>query len=350
MANTTETSDDAASLAAALAPLLDAKSLEISRFELLGGGAIQQNWALDLKVDGGAFAGNQAFVLRTDAPSGVATSHSRAAEFRLLKVAHDARMTVPEPVLLCEAGDGLGRPYYLMRRASGFALGPQVVRDTKLGGDRGKLAVRLGKELARLHAIPLPIEGLDFLGAMPGDPAADAIQRHRGYLDALPTAHPVLEWGLRWLEKNAPAQQDIALVHRDFRTGNYMVDKKGLTAILDWEFAGWGDPHEDLAWFCVRYWRFGADDLEAGGIAHRSDFYKGYEEESGLRLDPQRLFYWEVFGNLRWAIIALQQGERHLAGAEESLELALTGRRPAEMEWELLDLIERAEKGGVSWR
>ena len=40
--------------------------------------------------------------------------------------------------------------------------------------------------------------------------------------------------------------------------------------------------------------------------------------------------------HIRWAVIALQQGERHLTGGEPSLELALTGRRAAELEYEVL--------------
>ena len=41
--------------------------------------------------------------------------------------------------------------------------------------------------------------------------------------------------------------------------------------------------------------------------------------------------------HIRWAIIALQQGERFNSGAEPSLELALTGRlMPPELEMEIL--------------
>jgi hypothetical protein len=39
----------------------------------------------------------------------------------------------------------------------------------------------------------------------------------------------------------------------------------------------------------------------------------------------------------RWAVVALQQGERHVSGEEPSLGLALTGRRIAELEYELLE-------------
>jgi len=49
--------------------------------------------------------------------------------------------------------------------------------------------------------------------------------------------------------------------------------------------------------------------------------------------------------SLRWLILALQQRERFRRGGERSLDLALTGRRPSECEFELLRLIERAEQG-----
>ena len=43
---------------------------------------------------------------------------------------------------------------------------------------------------------------------------------------------------------------------------------------------------------------------------------------------------------MRWAVIAIQQGERHVSGGEESLHLALTGRVRAELEWELLRMTD----------
>ena len=69
---------------------------------------------------------------------------------------------------------------------------------------------------------------------------------------------------------SAPPPGRVCLIHADFRTGNYLVDEGELTAILDWEFAAFGDPLEDLGWMLVRYWRFGAYEREAGGIGSRA--------------------------------------------------------------------------------
>ena len=130
------------------------------------------------------------------------------------------------------------------------------------------------------------------------------------------------------------------LCHRDFRTGNYLLDGASLTAILDWEFAGWGDAHEDIGWFCCKSWRFARLDREAGGIADRAPFYRGYERASGGTIDPRRVRFWEVLASVRWAVIALQQADRHMIGGERDLDLALTGRRATECELELLMLLD----------
>ena len=56
----------------------------------------------------------------------------------------------PEPLWLCRDTAVLGQVFYLMRRAGGVAPGFRVVKDKSLGGDRVKLAERLGSELARI--------------------------------------------------------------------------------------------------------------------------------------------------------------------------------------------------------
>lgn len=315
---------------------LGARSVSIRRIDRLGGGAIQENYALDADVSGGTHAGAQKLVLRTDAPSGVAVSHSRAQEYALLQAAQAAGVTVPQPLALCSDKAIIGRPFYVMKRVAGTAAGHILVRDDRWKGDRVALADQLGRELAKIHTIRPPRGDLDFLPLPKQPPAREAISGYRAWLDTYRTPRPALEWGLRWLERHAPATADLVLSHRDFRTGNYMVDAQGLTGILDWEFAGWGDWHEDIGWFCSRCWRFGANTREAGGIGSRSDFIAGYEKRSGRRVDAEQVRYWETMAHARWATIAIQQGERHVSGSEPSLDLALTGRRVAELEYQLL--------------
>ncbi|MEM7226988.1 MAG: phosphotransferase family protein [Pseudomonadota bacterium] len=334
-----------AAVATWLARAAEAKDARIEEARPLIGGAIQENWYLRVVLEGGPRAGEMVLVLRTDAPSGVAVSHSRSREFRLLQVAWRAGVTVPEPLWLCEDHQVLGQAFYLMVYRAGIARGNKLVRDGAPGGDKEALVERLGQELAKIHAIVPPRPELDFLALPEGPAALRDIALYRRHLDALGQARPALEWALRWCEVMAPPQDETVLLHQDFRTGNFLVDDTGLTAILDWEFCDWGDPMSDLGWFCARCWRFGRDDREAGGLGSRAAFYRGYEAVSGRRIAPDVVAYWEVMAHLRWAVIALQQAERHLSGEQASLELALTGRVIAELEFELLKMTAPA-----NWR
>lgn len=330
-----------APLEAFLAQAAGAQAVDVVDARPLSGGAIQENWLLDLQVHGGPQAGALAVVLRTDAASSVAVSRSRAEEFALLSVARRAGVKVPEPLWLCEDAEVLGKPFYIMRRVDGTAAPHRLMKETDLGGDRDVLAAQLGEELARIHSIVPPQQELAFLGTPANDPAARLIARYRGYLDDLGQVSLILEWGLRWCEVHKPPPRGPVLVHQDFRTGNYMVDHQGLTGILDWEFSDWGDPMSDIGWFCAACWRYSHPELDAGGIAPRGPFYRGYENVSGQRIDPEAVAFWEVMAHIRWAVIALQQGERSLSGGEESLELALTGRvYPPEVEAEILRLTD----------
>ena len=322
-------------LAGWLIDALGATQVQVTNWRKLAGGAIQENWAFDAKVRVGPHAGEIGCVLRTDAPTGVAVSHGRAEEFAILKAAHAAGVKVPEPLGLCADAGVLGKPFYVMRRLEGTALGHVLVSDAKWQGDRAKLARDLGAELAKLHGVTPPRADLPFLTVPATSPAQASVAEYRAWLDTYRDPRPALEFALRWLERHAPSRGTIALCHRDYRTGNYMVDFQGLAGILDWEFAGWSDPFEDLGWFCAKCWRFGRWDREAGGIGARADFLAGY----GKPVDAGLLRYWEIMAHARWAVIALQQGERFVGDGEASLDLALTGRRIAELEFELMAMI-----------
>jgi aminoglycoside phosphotransferase (APT) family kinase protein len=303
----------------------------------LSGGAIQENWLLDLVIEGGPWAGNRRWVLRSDAISALPASLDREQEFAVLQVVHQAGVKVPQPLWLCRDLRVHGRVFFLMEYVSGIAAGRLLSAGAEAQGNM-QLAAQLGANLARLHEVRPPCAALDFLPVPDSSPALVTINAYHRYLDTLTDAYPVLEWGLRWCELHAPRNSTLCLLHRDYRTGNYLASEQGLEAVLDWEFTGWGDPYEDLGWFTARCWRFTRPDLEAGGIGRLDDFLHGYHEVSSVRIARSQLHYWQVMATLRWAVIALQQGQRHLSGEEPSLELALTARLLPELELDILHM------------
>lgn len=342
----TFTDDKRPDLEGYLRHTLGAERVEIHAAALLSGGAVQENWRLGVSVAGGSREGEHAWVLRTDALARLPVSLDRTAEFRVLSVAHSAGISVAEPLVDCADASILGAPFMILTAMPGTANARTLTRDPNLETWGADLAYALGTELARIHQIRPQSQAASDLGFLPRQllpPAHAEVQRLRNLLDSASEARPALEYILNWLERHAPVTETTTLVHGDFRTGNFLVDDGTLSAILDWEFAHWGDPLEDLGWFCARGWRFGADDREAGGLAPRSAVLEGYRSVSGRTITAGDLVFWEILAAAKWAAIAVLQGDRYRTGGEDSLELVLTGLLPPEMELDALLQIEAAE-------
>ena len=306
---------------------------------LLAGGASQEASAVDLIFDDGE---NMALVMRRDM-GGVLTfvTLSRATEFAVISAAFAAGVPAPKPFFEpCEIG---GKAAFFMQRVPGEAVGRRLVTEPSFAAAREALPEQLAAALATIHRVDYGASGLDALLQRPGERrSAVSVEIARLYseLDAIDEAHPALELALRWLARNEPPREAATtLVHGDFRIGNVLVEESGLRAVLDWEFSHIGDPDEDVAWFCVRAWRFGKDALEAGGIAQRETWLRAYERASGRSVDRARIAYLEILGNVKWAVGAAMQARRHLSGLEPSIELASLGRLCAEMEFEALRAI-----------
>jgi aminoglycoside phosphotransferase (APT) family kinase protein len=317
-----------------------AEAARIEGFRTLTGGAVRSAFALDLHLSGPGVPALQELVLLAFRPGG-ASAFGAPEEFGLLGAVHDLGAPVPRPVYVGE--DALERPFYVMERIPGESIGRRIVTADSLVSAREVLPRQLATALASIHRVDLSDPRLNFL-ARPeaGHSAAEhtRIQLDTIYEMVRVEAHPVFDEAFRWLAENPPREVELALVHGDFRIGNVLVGADGLQAVLDWELAHVGDPVEDLGWLCGRSWRFGVDHKTCGGVGSREDFLVAYREASGRSVSPEDLLYWEVFGNLRWGIFTLVQARPFLDGQSRNIELGMIGRRVAETEWELLNLME----------
>lgn len=320
-------------------------SVRVTEARQLTGGASRDTWAVDIEVTGGPESGRHALILRRDLGGVIHTDAlSREQEFKLLEMVHQAGVLVPRPRWWCGDGSVLGTPFFLMDRLEGESVGRRVVREASLAEARRVLPGQLGEQLARIHAIDWRQEGLGFLPrpAPERTPGLTALKQSEDQFRKLGEPHPAIELAIRWLQLHQAKESELVLVHGDYRVGNLMVGPDRLRGIFDWEFSHVGDPAEDLAWPLVRSWRFGHDSLRLGGIGQPDEFFAAYEKASGRTIDPIAIRFWEILGNLRWAVGCIVQAERHRSGQAPSIELASLGRRTAEMELELLDLIERS--------
>ncbi len=162
------------------------------------GGASRETYAVELAGEGGE-AGRR-FVLRRD-PPGAESLVPQAGEFRLLRLARDAGVPVPEALHLEPGGGRFGTPGMLLSFVGGQSVAPRVLRREELAGARRRLTAQWGEALARIHAIDTAASGLPAPGP---DPALGQIEHWEAALDAIGEPLPAVELGLRWLRANRP--------------------------------------------------------------------------------------------------------------------------------------------------
>ena len=324
-----------------IASATGATDVSIEGLRKLPGGASRQTWSLDAVYTKDGSEMRVPLVLRRD-PGSSTLNTQRQEEYRVQQAAHAEGVPVPRPYWLASDATELGAPSYLMERVEGETLARRLLRDDTYAQARTLMTAQLGEILARIHRIDVDRYGLGFLPAPPAgeSPALAEIDRYEQiFRGTAPEPHPAFELAFRWLRQRLPTGDRRTLVHGDYRIGNVIFGPEGVRTILDWELAHIGDPFEDLGWLCVRAWRFGSDDKPVGGIGGREELFAAYERAGGGPVDPERVRFWEVFGNLRWAIICVVQAKTHLDGLVRSVELAAIGRRTAETEIELLNLM-----------
>ena len=312
-----------------LTPALGAE-VAVENLRELTGGASRTTWSFDA-VTGST---RRALILRTGAPDEVHAGMELEAGAQ--QAAARAGAPVPHVIVADNSVAALGDPFLICDFIGGETIVRRIQRMLDDAG-RARLLTQCAQALAAIHRAEPP--------ALPGLVELDQISQWRGQLDEMGDTTATFEWVFRWLESNRPPASPLRLVHGDFRMGNLIVDDSGLAAVLDWELVHLGEVYEDLAWFCIRAWRFGAPaDLGAGGLGSIENFLSAYEQAGGQTLDRSAIRWWLVLATLRWGVICRYQAERHLSGQTRSVELATIGRRVCETEWDLLGLLD-----GSSW-
>ncbi|MGH7292695.1 MAG: phosphotransferase family protein, partial [Myxococcota bacterium] len=235
----------------------------------------------------------------------------------------------------------VGGPCFVSTRVAGETVPRRVLRLVERERIGERLAAQLGEAFARLHAVPVARAPAGLSLADDKSAVERALAAMAAQLDSLWQPAPALALGLRWLEREArTVPPRLAFTHGDLRNGNIIVDASGLRAVLDWEGAHVGDPMEDLAWICLRTWRFGVDALEVGGFAQRPVLVDAYTRAGG-EFDPRAFYWWKVLGTMRWGIGLARQAIGHMDGSVPSIVMAASGRCVAELEFDLLALLER---------
>ena len=318
--------------------------ISIDNTDIAIGGGSNRTWSFDAVLASGE---RLPLILRQETYAGPYNIfESPSVQYRIMAAAYDAGVPVPKTYYLLENQDGLGAGF-VMERIEGETIPRKILRDAAYKDALPKMAAQCGETIGTLQSMDL--NDVLFLGPDldgPGGERREAarveLEMQRRRLDDYEEPHPAFELGLRWLEQNLPKTGRTVVVHGDFRNGNFIVDAHSIRSVLDWELAHVGAPAEDFGWLCIKSWRFGLNDKPVGGFGKRDDLYRAYEDRTGHAVNPDEVFWWEVYGTLKWGLINLLQAFSHLNTPRRSVVFAACGRNVCQMEYDLLKMIENA--------
>ena len=251
-------------------------------------------------------------VMRRQPAAGLLEPYDLAPQVAALR-AVEGVVAVPHLRWFEEDPSILGAPFYVMDFVDGDVPLPVQARGGGPGitdaREREDLARDLAANLARLHRLDWRSSPLTAFAAPAGVRSAARAQLElwRGYFErSRPQPSPMLVRALRELERRAarlPEDGPVAVVHGDYRTGNFLREGSVVRAVLDWEMVHLGDPVEDLAWSMSRLWR-GQTSL-AGVLVPCGQFEAFYQEAGGWPVDRQRLAFYDLLSGLKMAAIML---------------------------------------------
>jgi aminoglycoside phosphotransferase (APT) family kinase protein len=278
------------------------------------------------------------------------------------------RIEASEPL-----GSGASRATWRLTGSDGIE---RVLRADTGDGPMADTPLTLAREAAvyaalQLHAVPIP----RLLGVAPGGEAL-LVERARGeealdglapearaevmdaYVDALAALHrvdgatlelpgfarparrapalpelglwrsvyekrvvrpaPLARFAFSWLERHAPAEAErIVLCHGDVGPGNFLHENGRVTALLDWEFAHLGDPHDDLAWLAFRGHHLHED------IGDFASQLARWSRATGLSVVPERIAWYRALVMLRMLVSCLAGLDSGAASLDRTVYFSL---------------------------
>jgi aminoglycoside phosphotransferase (APT) family kinase protein len=251
-------------------------------------------------------------------------------QYEVMRVVGE-RTDVPVPQVrwLEPTGDVLGTPFFLMDRVEGEV--PPDVLPYNFGGNwlfdapselQRKLQDATVDVIAGIHGIPDAPSRFAFLDTRrSGDsPLARDVAWTRAWYDHAVAdigPSPLVERGLRWLERNRPAENglDPVLCWGDSRVGNVLYRDFAPVGVLDWEMTALGPRELDVSWlvFAHRVFESITDVLGLPGMPNflrEEEVTATYERLTGVRLRPLQWFH--VRNGIQWCIVFMRTGARQI--------------------------------------
>ncbi len=276
------------------------KLTTVETIHRIPGGASRETYRFDATADGV----RKGFILRRD-PQGSLIDTDRRLEFLAIRSFAGKGVAAPEALTLEESGAELERPFFIMARIDGGVTGSPFGVDPY--GD---------------HASAIGEQFFSYMGnwAQQLDYWAGVIEEDELH------PQPIVWAAIRRLRRSPPPPAaKIAVVHGDYRSGNFLHDNAGrIVGLLDWEMAHLGDPLEDLGWAMDPLWSR-ADDDRISGMVTPAEAIATWQRASGLTIDPRALAWWRLFASVKAQAIWISSMREWRDGGYKEPILAFSG-------------------------
>lgn len=257
-------------------------------------------------------------------------AHAVDREARVMQALARQGFPVPRVHALCTDDSVIGSWFYVMDMVAGRIFWDGDFPGVE-DGRRGAHQDAMGATLAQLHNFDPATIGLGDYGR-PGRYMQRQIERwSRQYREdelAGPTAD--LDFLVDWLPAHAPEDEEVGIVHGDYRIDNMIFHptEPRVIAVLDWELSTLGHPVVDFTYNLMAYrvpssirWGLADRELAALGMPGEEDYVAAYCRRTG-RDGIADLDVYIVFNLFRLAAIIHGIKGRMLRGTASSAEAA----------------------------
>lgn len=284
-------------------------------------------------------------ILRIGPPYGLFAPYSAMPEFQSLSALQASAVPIPRTFLASDDASILGAPFFLCERVEGGTPLPWGDQEgASLDGVRREALARdFIDALAALHAFdwratPLAGWGSDVTPDNAGLRQLDFWQSRFERWALKP--HPMAHRAFAWLRRQPPRASRVAIVHGDYRLGNFLERDNRITAILDWELVHLGDPVEDLGWAFLPQYRGGTPLV--CGLTSEEDFLSRYEARAGEKVDRGALRFYIVFSLLKLALTHMAAARCFEDGLFNDMRMPAMATQIAPVFRQIAKILERA--------
>lgn len=307
--------------------VLDVREVRVSPASKMVGGSSREIWTVlaEWAPDDGNLTERE-FVIRMD-PEVSLLEGNRNVEYTMYEAFRNVpNVPIAEPLSNENDPSVLGKPFFVIAKVDGASSSAGLLSPSYDAGRSfilrqmmqilGAIASADHRTLGLERALPEP--ALESVWGVQLDYWEEVVRQHNT------GPRPVTEAVIRHLRCHPPPPPErLSVVHGDYRIGNFLYSADRIEAILDWEMAHIGDPHEDLAWlFSRNYW----PDMKSRGVPgaiDQAEAISHWEEASGLRVDEESLHWWQLFTHLKANAIWFTAGHHVMAGNANDLKYAM---------------------------